>query len=152
MTGTQKLYLDGITYTSPGIYRYEAYQIAEEPREGYEYDGSIYTVDVYVKNAADRGLAAEIVIRNEKGEKCESMAFINRFKANTGTDQPQDGGGQTGTNPVKTGDHTQAGWWLIILAVSGVSVVMLSRHLGICPVFRKKKVSNKEQQKGNLIE
>ena len=152
MTGTQKIYLDEITYTSPGIYRYEAYQIVEEPIEGYEYDGTRYTVNVYVKNAAAGGPAAEIVIQNEKGEKCGSMVFCNRFKVNSGTDQPENGGGQTGTNPVKTGDNTQTGWWLIVLAVSGTSVVILSRYLGIWPVFGKRKVSNKEQQEENIIE
>lgn len=152
MTGTQTLYLDGITYTSPGIYRYVAYQIVEEPREGYQYDNSRYQVDVYVKNSAGSGLAAEIVIQNENGEKCESMVFSNRFKADIGTDQPKGGGGQTGTDSVKTGDNTQTGWWLIVLAVSGASVVTLSRYLEIWPAFRKRKVSNKQQQEDNIIE
>ena len=69
-----------------------------------------------------------------------------------GTDQPKGGGGQTGTDPVKTGDNTQTGWWLIVLAVSGASVVTLSRYLEIWPAFRKRKVSNKQQQEDNIIE
>ena len=137
MTGTQKLYLDGITYTSPGIYRYEAYQIADESREGYQYDSSRYTVDVYVKNAADGGLEAEIVIWDEKGEKCESITFVNRFKANTGTDQ-------SGTDLAKTGDDTEVDLWLSVIAISGMCAVILIIYPLILPMVKRRKVNNED--------
>lgn len=130
--------------TSPGIYRYEAYQIVEESREGYQYDSSHYTIDVYVKNAADSGLAAEIVIQNEKEEKCESIVFTNRFEAHTGTDQPEGGKGQSAANPAKTGDNTNIDLWSFLIAVSGMCAVILIIYLEILPMIKRRKVSKED--------
>ena len=97
-----------------------------------------------MKNAADSRLAAEIVIQNEKEEKCESIVFTNRFEAHTGTDQPEGGKGQSAANPAKTGDNTNIDLWSFLIAVSGMCAVILIIYLEILPMIKRRKVSKED--------
>ena len=139
MTGTQEILLNGITYTEPGIYQYEVFQLTDEKQDGYQYDNSYYSVDIVVRNTPSQGLAPEIIIKNEKGEKCDRLIFENSFKDQSVTGQPPEGNSQSGTNTVKTGDDTKVGKWLLIMAISGVCVIMIGLRSHLLMRIGKKK-------------
>lgn len=144
MTGTQRIFLDEISYVTPGVYHYEAFQEVSEPHEDYQYDGSRYIVEIHVKNTVSQGLETEIFIQNDEGEKCEGLIFENSFKGKSEEKQPPKDGGQDSKNPVKTGDETAVSAWLILMVVSSISMLWLSVYSG--GRIRKQKEKNNRKK------
>ena len=112
--GTEKVTLEAIAFTRPGIYRYEIQQAVERKITGYTYDQKIYTVEIHVTNAPTGGLNAATVIYQENGEKGEEISFENSYRKVS----------PTGDNP-KTGDNNHPSLLIAILAVSAVGLVVL---------------------------
>ena len=145
MTGTQTIFLDEISYVTPGVYCYEVFQDVSEQQEDYQYDESRYIVAIHVKNTVSQGLETEIFIQNDEGEKCEGLIFENKFNGKSEENQPPKDGGQDSRNPVKTGDETAVSAWLILMGVSSLSMLLLSLYSG--GLTRKRKEKNNGKKK-----
>ena len=64
-----------ISYSRPGVYRYEIFQIIEEEKPGYTYDRRVYIIEVYV----DATLDVTLVIINVDGTKTDVIVFENEY-------------------------------------------------------------------------
>lgn len=60
-----------IPFAGAGEYEYEVSSYVAEALEGFTYDKSSYKLRIYVKDSGK----PQLVILNEKGKKCESLAF-----------------------------------------------------------------------------
>mgnify|MGYP005773580093 CR=1 FL=1 len=150
MTGTQDIRLEEIIYTVPGVYRYEVSQTVEKEKDGYQYDESRYTVEVYVENRDGQELKAEVILLNEKGEKCKEIVFKNAYEKKQQGSQGSSGGssltgkdtGQTSSKSVKTGDDTEVSFWLSLI---GVSLALTLILITVQCSMRRKKAENRNQ-------
>lgn len=128
---TQEETLQEITYHKIGDYEYQMEQTVSEKKEGYGYDQKAYTVVVSIRSREDGGLYADLILKNEAGEKVETASFTNTY-----TGKKLSGGtGTGGTSPnyttpssqsrplVKTGDETKVFLLLALLAGSAVTLV-----------------------------
>jgi len=75
ITGNAGVDIGPISYSTPGEYRYELFQVIGAERSGYEYDGRVYTIEVYV----DEALGVDVVVLNENGEKEGEITFQNAY-------------------------------------------------------------------------
>jgi pilin isopeptide linkage protein len=75
ITGNAGVLIGPITFTEPGEYRYELYQVILEEKPGYTYDESLYIVVVHV----DLELEMELIVYNKDGTKAYEIEFINSF-------------------------------------------------------------------------
>jgi len=74
ITGTANAELGPLTYSQPGVYRYELKQIpAEKP--GYTYDTRIYTITAHV----DTALRIELVVMLPDNTKAQAIEFRNTY-------------------------------------------------------------------------
>jgi len=76
--GTGNAAVGAIDFTRAGIYRYEIKQVITAPKTGYDYDGQVYAVTIYVKNSG-AGLANEVIVQNSDGDKVGSIRFENAY-------------------------------------------------------------------------
>lgn len=130
LSGTEEIKIDEIIYTETGVYRYKVYGAAREKQDGYRYDESQYTVEVYVKDRGAKGLRADLVILNPDGEKCEKITFVNTYEKKISSwEGPGKGNPQNNANPVKTGDDEKLCLWLALLAVSG-GILLFGKFAG----------------------
>ncbi|MDD3369876.1 MAG: sortase B protein-sorting domain-containing protein [Lachnospiraceae bacterium] len=112
-----------------------------DEKEGYEYDKRTYTVVVSIRNQEEKGFVADLILKNEAGEKVETGIFENTYTRKKVSAVP---GGNT-TSPsyttassqsrpmVKTGDETKLALFIGLLTGSFLVVIILAG------VKRKKK-------------
>ena len=104
MKGSEKNEVGPITYTRAGIWHYTLKQSVQKEEKGYDYDKQTYEISVYVENLTDGGLGVQMIVVN----KVDEIRFKNGYT-----------GEKTG-NVARTGDMSDIGLWVILLAVSGV--------------------------------
>ena len=108
MKGSEKNEVGPITYTRAGIWHYTLKQSVQKEEKGYDYDKQTYEISVYVENLTDGGLGVQMIVVNKEGNKVDEIRFKNGYT-----------GEKTG-NVARTGDVSDIGLWIILLAVSGV--------------------------------
>lgn len=108
MKGNEKNEVGPITYTRAGIWHYTLKQSVQKEEKGYDYDKQTYEISVYVENLTDGGLGVQMIVVNKEGNKVDEIRFKNGYT-----------GEKTG-NVARTGDVSDIGLWIILLAVSGV--------------------------------
>lgn len=108
MKGSEKNEVGPITYTHAGIWHYTLKQSVQKEEKGYDYDKQTYEISVYVENLTDGGLGVQMIVVNKEGNKVDEIRFKNGYT-----------GEKTG-NVARTGDVSDIGLWIILLAVSGV--------------------------------
>ena len=108
MKGSENNEVGPITYTRAGIWHYTLKQSVQKEEKGYDYDKQTYEISVYVENLTDGGLGVQMIVVNKEGNKVDEIRFKNGYT-----------GEKTG-NVARTGDVSDIGLWIILLAVSGV--------------------------------
>ena len=108
ITGSEKKTISPVTYTRTGIWHYTLKQSVQKEEKGYDYDKQTYEITVYVENLADGSLGTQIIVTNKEGNKVDEIQFKNGYA-----------GEQKGT-VARTGDLSEIGLWIALLAVSGV--------------------------------
>ena len=108
MKGSEKKEIGPITYTRTGIWHYTLKQSVQKEEKDYDYDKQTYAISVYVENLADGGLGVQMIVTNKEGNKVDEIRFKNGYT-----------GAKTG-NAARTGDVSDIGLWITLLAVSGV--------------------------------
>lgn len=81
----------GVTFPHAGVYTYTVQETAGETsveNGTVTYDGSVYTVRVYVKNTENGGLAIDQITAAKSGaagteEKQDAIKFVNKFEKTT---------------------------------------------------------------------
>ena len=118
MKGSEKKEIGPITYTRTGIWHYTLKQSVQKEEKDYDYDKQTYAISVYVENLADGGLGVQMIVTNKEGNKVDEIRFKNGYA-----------GAKTG-NVVRTGDVSDIGLWITLLAVSGAAGGVCSRRRG----------------------
>lgn len=118
MKGSEKKEIGPITYTRTGIWHYTLKQSVQKEEKDYDYDKQTYAISVYVENLADGGLGVQMIVTNKEGNKVDEIRFKNGYA-----------GAKTG-NVARTGDVSDIGLWMALLAVSGVAGGVCSRRRG----------------------
>lgn len=78
--GNDQIALEPIVYEHPGIYTYRMSEDVDEQEKGYTYDPSVYRVDVYVENATDGTLDAQITAQKDGvSGKSDSILYANAW-------------------------------------------------------------------------
>lgn len=143
MKDTQEGTLQEISYDKIGDYEYRIEQTITEEKQGYGYDRKVYTILVSIRNREESGLYADLILKNEAGEKVDAASFANTYTGKKITGST----GTNGTSPnyttpstqnrplVKTGDETKL---LLFAAMFLGSFLVLTIVAGI----RKKEKSN----------
>ena len=75
ITGNASVILGPITFTQPGEYRYELYQVIPEEIPGYAYDERLYIVVAHVNSVLD----VDLVVYNKDGSKADEIVFNNGY-------------------------------------------------------------------------
>ena len=91
ITDAGKAEIGPITYTHPGVYRYEIWQEAEA-KAHFTYDETVYTVTVSVTNTEDGGLTALVKARKNGEEEKTEIVFVNRYNKPADPGSTEDGG------------------------------------------------------------
>lgn len=113
-----------VTYDYPGTYHYEVLQ-ASGTDPDVAYDTAAYDVDVYVTEDDNGSMRTEtIAYKNGAQEKSDGCRYVNTYTPAKGSKR---GNTQQGTN-VKTGDETPVGPLVMLLVLSGASIVWLARR------------------------
>ena len=118
MKGSEKKEIGPITYTRTGIWHYTLKQSVQKEEKDYDYDKQTYAISVYVENLADGGLGVQMIVTNKEGNKVDEIRFKNGYA-----------GAKTG-NVARTGDVSDSGLWMALLAVSGAAGGVCSRRRG----------------------
>ena len=118
MKGSEKKEIGPITYTRTGIWHYTLKQSVQKEEKDYDYDKQTYAISVYVENLADGGLGVQMIVTNKEGNKVDEIRFKNGYA-----------GAKTG-NVARTGDVSDIGLWMALLAVSGAAGGVCSRRRG----------------------
>lgn len=118
MKGSEKKEIGPITYTRTGIWHYTLKQSVQKEEKDYDYDKQTYAISVYVENLADGGLGLQMIVVNKEGNKVDEIRFKNGYA-----------GAKTG-NVARTGDVSDIGLWMALLAVSGAAGGVCSRRRG----------------------
>lgn len=118
MKGSEKKEIGPITYTRTGIWHYTLKQSVQKEEKDYDYDKQTYAISVYVENLADGGLGVQMIVANKEGNKVDEIRFKNGYA-----------GTKTG-NAARTGDVSDIGLWITLLAVSGAAGGVCSRRRG----------------------
>ena len=74
ITGTDEAEIGPIHFTKAGVYTYEIRHVTE-PRPGYEYDQTVYTVEVLVES----GLTATVIAANQNGDKVSAILYEHSY-------------------------------------------------------------------------
>lgn len=118
MKGSEKKEIGPITYTRTGIWHYTLKQSVQKEEKDYDYDKQTYAISVYVENLADGGLGVQMIVTNKEGNKVDEIRFKNGYA------------GAKTRNVARTGDVSDIGLWMALLAVSGVAGGVCSRRRG----------------------
>lgn len=106
--GSAKKKVGPITYTHTGIWHYMLKQSVQKEEKGYDYDKQTYEITVYVENLADGSLGTQIIVTNKEGNKVDEIRFKNGYTV------------EKKENVARTGDASDIGLWMALLAVSGM--------------------------------
>ena len=118
MKGSEKKEIGPITYTRTGIWHYTLKQSVQKEEKDYDYDKQTYAISVYVENLADGGLGVQMIVTNKEGNKVDEIRFKNGYA------------GAKTRNVARTGDVSDIGLWITLLAVSGAAGGVCSRRRG----------------------
>lgn len=118
MKGSEKKEIGPITYTRTGIWHYTLKQSVQKEEKDYDYDKQTYAISVYVENLVDGGLGVQMIVTNKEGNKVDEIRFKNGYA------------GAKTRNVARTGDVSDIGLWMALLAVSGVAGGVCSRRRG----------------------
>ena len=118
MKGSEKKEIGPITYTRTGIWHYTLKQSVQKEEKDYDYDKQTYAISVYVENLADGGLGVQMIVTNKEGNKVDEIRFKNGYA------------GAKAGNAARTGDVSDIGLWMALLAVSGAAGGVCSRRRG----------------------
>lgn len=118
MKGSEKKEIGPITYTRTGIWHYTLKQSVQKEEKDYDYDKQTYAISVYVENLADGGLGVQMIVTNKEGNKVDEIRFKNGYA------------GAKTRNVARTGDVSDIGLWMALLAVSGAAGGVCSRRRG----------------------
>ena len=118
MKGSEKKEIGPITYTRTGIWHYTLKQSVQKEEKDYDYDKQTYAISVYVENLADGGLGVQMIVANKEGNKVDEIRFKNGYA------------GAKTRNVARTGDVSDIGLWMALLAVSGAAGGVCSRRRG----------------------
>lgn len=116
MKGSEKKEIGLITYTRTGIWHYTLKQSVQKEEKDYDYDKQTYAISVYVENLADGGLGVQMIVTNKEGNKVDEIRFKNGYA------------GAKTRNVARTGDVSDIGLWITLLAVSGAAGGVCSRR------------------------
>ena len=75
ISGNDTFKLGPLSYSQPGVYRYELYQVIPSDRQGYLYDERVYKIEAHVSASLD----VDFIVRNEEGLKTSSIEFHNEY-------------------------------------------------------------------------
>lgn len=105
-----------MTFTQPGVYRYEITQRPGSEKQ-YQYDSCVYTVTVYcTADSAQRLETSVVALEQGKEEvKKEAVRFVNRYEAPKDSAQSK--------KPVKTGDRAPINILVCMLMMSGFVIL-----------------------------
>lgn len=116
-----------LQYLHAGVYHYQLEQTTAE-KKGYQYDKSCYDIMVYVKNGDNGELISQVVAKNEDGEKCGELEFLNSYQGNptessepSNPEKPNDP-----SKPVKTGDTTPIMMYVLLVVGALLLIVVLA--------------------------
>lgn len=132
--GGAKHTIGPMAYPLTGVYAYKLEQTVNKESEGYTYDKRIYEITVYVKNAKGGGSAAELIVKNEKGEKVSNIAYQNSYDKKEkdpvtkkpGVDTPKGSGiGTSHAAPIKTGDTSNIVLWTAFALAALISLCVI---------------------------
>lgn len=118
MKGSEKKEIGPITYTRTGIWHYTLKQSVQKEEKDYDYDKQTYAISVYVENLADGGLGVQMIVTNKEGNKVDEIRFKNGYA------------GAKTRNVARTGDVSDIGLWMALLAVSGAAGGVCGRRRG----------------------
>lgn len=115
--GNYKNFTIPLSYTHVGMYTYEIQQITQ-PKDNYIYDKNKYKIVVYIKNTENNTLTSQIIVENEKNEKCEEIYFHNNYEQKNEINDKNKIDDTSKINIPKTGDSTNIGFYILILVIS----------------------------------
>lgn len=110
-------------YENIGIYKYQVKQISTN-KENYQYDQSIYSIDIYVLNDANNGFKTQVIVLNQDGTKKSDIQFKNVYSNKKIKDFNQKIISNK-RNKVKTGDEVNYILWLG-LAIISLTIITLN--------------------------
>ena len=127
--GNDKQFTIPLSYTHGGMYTYEIKQITQS-KDNYIYDKNKYKIAVYIKNTENSTLTSQIIVENEKNEKCKEISFYNSYEQkneiNDIIKKPNVQNKIDDTSKInvpKTGDSTNIGFYILILAISFILLI-----------------------------
>lgn len=125
LSGNTNITIPNIEYIHAGIYRYTLRQIVNSEIDGYNYDCTVYNIEVHVRNNGEE-LSSDLVVYNGPS-KVESIEFNNSYTEPI-SDQPTTPSGDS--IPVQTGENSCVPILIIILIVS-LSIFSLLKRKSI---------------------
>lgn len=116
-----------LQYLHAGVYHYQLEQTTAE-KKGYQYDKSCYDIMVYVKNGDNGELISQVVAKNEDGEKCGELEFLNSYQGNPTESSEPSNPAKTNdpSKPVKTGDTTPIMMYVLLVVGALLLIVVLA--------------------------
>lgn len=123
--GNAKQFTIPLAYTHGGVYIYQIQQITQY-KDNYIYDKNKYKIAVYIKNTENNTLTSQIIVENEKNEKCEEISFYNSYEQKNEINdiiKKPNVQNKIKINVPKTGDSTNIGFYILILAISFILLI-----------------------------
>lgn len=129
--GAGKEAFPAISYSVPGIYCYTVTQQPGKQAEGH-YDSTVYYVKVSITNGKNGNLEAVVAAHTDAQmvSKKQEISFKNTYDAvkkptPTPTPKPTPSSSSTPSSTPRTGDNTNFGLWIGLIAVSAGAVLVL---------------------------
>ncbi len=127
--GAGKEAFPAISYSVPGIYCYTVTQQPGKQAEGH-YDSTVYYVKVSITNGKNGNLEAVVAAHTDAQmvSKKQGISFKNTYdavKKPTPTPTPKPSSTSTPSSTPRTGDNTNFGLWIGLIAVSAGAVLVL---------------------------
>ena len=106
-----------------GIYKYQIKQTSTK-KDNYQYDQSVYSIDIYVLNDVNNGFKTQVIVLNQDGTKKSDIQFKNVYTNKKIKDLNQRNE-SIKRNKVKTGDEVNYILW-IGLAIISLTIITLN--------------------------
>lgn len=142
--GSGKASFDKIVFHKIGEYHYSIYE-KNDGVANYEYDSSVYHLAILVYLNDDNTLTANVKLQKDmENAKQSAIVFQNRYtKPDCPSTKPESTSVKTNTTLTampKTGDNTHIMFWFMLIAISGVGLLVFARE-------RRKKGAVREREK-----